>query len=140
MVAGFHLGILNTAEAWVAKDLGLDLATQGAVITSAVIVGAVVGSLFAGQAADALGPKRALLMNNAWLLVGCVLCSGTPAGYWGLLAGQHPNPAPCKGEDIMPHIRHSVFWAECTSHTTMLLILKQCIARTGPSATVGSFC
>ncbi|CAL5223439.1 g5955 [Coccomyxa viridis] len=85
---GFHLGILNTAEAWVAKDLGLDLATQGAIITSAVIVGAVVGSLFAGQAADALGPKKALLLNNAWLLVGCVLCSGTPTGYWGLLAGR----------------------------------------------------
>ena len=86
--AGFHLGILNTAEAWVAEDLGLDLQTQGAIITSAVIVGAVVGSLFAGQAADALGPKKALLLNNAWLLVGCVLCSGTPTGYWGLLAGK----------------------------------------------------
>ena len=46
-----------------------------------------MGSLFAGQAADALGPKKALLLNNAWLLVGCVLCSGTPTGYWGLLAG-----------------------------------------------------
>ena len=91
MGAGFHLGILNTAEAWVAKDLGLDLATQGAIITSAVIVGAVVGSLFAGQAADAIGPKKALLLNNAWLLVGCVLCSGTPTGYWGLLAGQAPT-------------------------------------------------
>ena len=100
MVAGFHLGILNTAEAWVAKDLGLDLATQGAVITSAVLVGAVLGSLFAGQAADALGPKRALLLNNAWLLVGCVLCSGTPTGYWGLLAGQHHS---AQGQAIVPH-------------------------------------
>ena len=85
--AGFHLGILNTAEAWVAQDLDLDISSQGAIITSAVIVGAVVGSLFAGQSADALGPKKALLLNNAWLLIGCVLCSGTPFGYWGLLAG-----------------------------------------------------
>ena len=85
--AGFHLGILNTAEAWVAQDLNLDISSQGAIITSAVIVGAVVGSLFAGQSADALGPKKALLLNNAWLLIGCLLCSGTPAGYWGLLAG-----------------------------------------------------
>ena len=84
---GFHLGILNTAEAWVAQDLNLDISSQGAIITSAVIVGAVVGSLFAGQSADALGPKKALLLNNAWLLIGCVLCSGTPFGYWGLLAG-----------------------------------------------------
>ncbi|CAK0785259.1 hypothetical protein CVIRNUC_008465 [Coccomyxa viridis] len=85
---GFHLGILNTAEAWVAQDLDLDISSQGAIITSAVIVGAVVGSLFAGQSADALGPKKALLLNNAWLLIGCVLCSGTPFGYWGLLAGR----------------------------------------------------
>ena len=85
--AGFHLGILNTAEAWLAQDLDLDISSQGAIITSAVIVGAVVGSLFAGQSADALGPKKALLLNNAWLLIGCVLCSGTPLGYWGLLAG-----------------------------------------------------
>ena len=84
---GFHLGILNTAEAWVAQDLDLDISSQGAIITSAVIVGAVVGSLFAGQSADALGSKKALLLNNAWLLIGCVLCSGTPFGYWGLLAG-----------------------------------------------------
>ncbi|EIE21964.1 general substrate transporter, partial [Coccomyxa subellipsoidea C-169] len=71
--AGYHLGILNTALFWVTKDLGLDFTSQGAVVVSAVVVGAVVGSLFAGQAADALGPKKALLINNAWLLVGTAL-------------------------------------------------------------------
>ncbi|KAK9919103.1 hypothetical protein WJX75_009435 [Coccomyxa subellipsoidea] len=85
---GYHLGILNTSLYWVTKDLGLDFTSQGAVIVSAVVVGAVVGSLFAGQAADALGPKKALLINNAWLLVGTVLCAAAPGGYWGLLAGR----------------------------------------------------
>jgi major inositol transporter-like SP family MFS transporter len=89
--AGYHLGILNTSLYWVTKDLGLDFTSQGAVIVSAVVVGAVVGSLFAGQAADALGPKKALLINNAWLLVGTVLCAAAPGGYWGLLAGMPPR-------------------------------------------------
>lgn len=85
--AGYHLGVLNTALFWLTKDLHLDFAKEGAIVVSAVLVGAVVGSLFAGQAADAMGPKKALLINNAWLIVGCVLCAATPGGYWGLLAG-----------------------------------------------------
>ncbi len=60
---------------------------EGAFIVSAVLVGAIVGSLFAGQAADALGPRKALLLNNAWLLVGSILCAAAPGGYAGLLAG-----------------------------------------------------
>ena len=103
--AGFHLGILNTAEAWVAQDLDLDISSQGAIITSAVIVGAVVGSLFAGQSADALGPKKALLLNNAWLSIGCVLCSGTPVGYWGLLAGLTSDiPGGCPFTNSIFHL------------------------------------
>ena len=68
-------------------DLHLDFVREGAFIVSAVLVGAIVGSLFAGQAADALGPRKALLLNNAWLLVGSILCAASPGGYAGLLAG-----------------------------------------------------
>ncbi|BDA46904.1 Plastidic glucose transporter 4 [Coccomyxa sp. Obi] len=85
---GYHLGILNTALYWVTKDLGLDFTSQGAVVVSAVVVGAVVGSLFAGQAADSMGPKKALLINNAWLVAGTLLCAAAPGGYWGLLTGR----------------------------------------------------
>ena len=59
-------------------------------MVSAVIVGAVVGSLFAGQAADSMGPKKALLINNAWLVAGTLLCAAAPGGYWGLLTGMRP--------------------------------------------------
>ncbi len=72
------------------KDLGLDFTSQGAVVVSAVIVGAVVGSLFAGQAADSMGPKKALLINNAWLMAGSLLCAAAPGGYRGLLTGMLP--------------------------------------------------
>ena len=99
--AGYHLGVLNTALFWLTKDLHLDFVKEGAIVVSAVLVGAVVGSLFSGQAADALGPKKALLINNAWLVVGCILCAATPGGYWGLLAGMpasstlRASPGPC---------------------------------------------
>ena len=84
---GYHLGITNTALYWLCQDVHLDFVRDGAVIVSAVLVGAVIGSLFAGQAADALGPRKALLLNNGWLLVGSVLCAASPGGYFGLLAG-----------------------------------------------------
>jgi MFS family permease len=87
-LAGYHLGVLNTALYWLTKDLNLDFTSQGATVVSAVLVGAVLGSLFAGQAADALGPKKALLINNAWLVAGCLLCAAAPGGYWGILAGE----------------------------------------------------
>lgn len=70
-----------------AADLGFPAATRGAVAVSAALVGASVGSLAAGQAADALGPGRALLLNNLFLILGSLLAFGTPFGFWGLLAG-----------------------------------------------------
>ena len=85
--AGYHLGVLNTSLTFVASDLGFSATSSGAVAVSALLVGASVGSLTAGQAADALGPGRALLWNNLSLILGAVLASSTPAGFWGLLGG-----------------------------------------------------
>ena len=60
-------------------------------MVSALLVGATLGALTAGQAADALGPGRALLWNNVSLLIGSALSLFTPAGYWGLLAGEQSS-------------------------------------------------
>ena len=60
---------------------------QGAVVVSALLVGAIVGSLGAGPAADALGPRRALLLNNVFFAVGSLLGAATPGGFWGAIAG-----------------------------------------------------
>ncbi len=65
-------------------------AGQGAVVVSALLVGAIFGSLGAGPAADALGPRRALLLNNAFFAAGSLLGAATPGGYWGAIAGARP--------------------------------------------------
>ena len=60
-------------------------------VVSALLVGAIVGSLGAGPAADALGPRRALLLNNVCFAAGSLLGAATPGGYWGAIAGASPG-------------------------------------------------
>ena len=76
MVTGYHLGVLNTSLTWVAADLDFQVTTAGAVVVSAVIVGAVFGSLFAGQFADAVGPGTRVFL---WLSVLHALAAFTNA-------------------------------------------------------------
>ena len=52
---GYHLGVLNTAEAHVEVDLGCG--EQGAALVAFLLVGATLGSLGAGRLADRLGPR-----------------------------------------------------------------------------------
>ena len=57
-------------------------------VVSALLVGAILGSLGAGPAADALGPRRALLLNNVFFAAGSLLGAATPGGYWGAISGE----------------------------------------------------
>lgn len=72
---------------WVASDLGFDVTSGGSVVVSAALIGAAVGSLAAGQFADAVGPKKALVYNNLALLAGSLLCGLTPGGFWAAVIG-----------------------------------------------------
>lgn len=83
---GYHLGVLNTCLEHVATDLKFSEAV-GAVVVSALLVGAAIGSLGAGGLADRLGPRTALLANNVPLLLGISLC-GTAGSLWTLLVGR----------------------------------------------------
>ena len=84
LCAGYHLGVLNTALEQIAEDVGFDPSTSGALVVSFLLLGAAAGSLSAGQLADRLGPKTALLINNAPLVAGSVLCMLAPIGSQGL--------------------------------------------------------
>eukprot|EP00887_Chlorella_sp_A99_P005345 scaffold1.g5345.t1 len=86
-MASYHLGVLNTALPAVAADLGFAEAGGGAVVVSALVVGAFAGSLSAGQLADRCGPKRAILLNTLPLLAGGLICTAAP-GLWAMLAGR----------------------------------------------------
>ncbi len=79
-------GVLNTCLSYTSEDLGITEAKGGAVITSVLLVGAAIGGFFAGQVADAIGPCRALLWNNAPLLAGSLLGAFAPHGSLGFCA------------------------------------------------------
>lgn len=82
--------VLNTCLSFTSKDLKVTEAGGGAVVTSVLLVGAAAGGFFAGQAADALGPRRTLVWNNVPLLAGSCLSALAPdstLGFWSMLLG-----------------------------------------------------
>ena len=76
---GYHLGIVNPALEYLAKDLGIAASVQlKGLVVSMVLVGATAGSLVAGKLADVFGRKKALIGVAAPLAVGSFLCSCAP--------------------------------------------------------------
>ncbi len=78
---------MNTPLQFIAEDLRFSLEKGSALVTSALLIGAAVGSLSAGQAADKYGPKHALQLNNILFIIGCALTMTTPFGLTGMIAG-----------------------------------------------------
>ena len=64
-----------------------------------------MGSLGAGQVADAIGPGRALVWNNLTLLVGSLLCAVSPGGMWAAVLGAAPSSSTEQGvcKDLRLH-------------------------------------
>lgn len=85
---GYQLGVLNTPLAHVASDLGFRVETHGAAVVSALLLGGIFGALAAGVAADALGPKRAMMLNNLLLAAGCAASFWSLGGFIGLFAAR----------------------------------------------------
>ena len=72
----------------VASDLGFAVETHGAAVVSALLLGGIIGALAAGVAADAIGPKRAMLLNNFLLTAGCAASFWSPGAFAGLFAAR----------------------------------------------------
>ena len=79
--------MLNTSLSAVVSDLGLSDNLEG-VISSAVVLGAAVGSLSAGHIADSFGPRLAQILNTVPFVVGTVLCCLSPGKHIGFLLGR----------------------------------------------------
>ncbi len=89
MRTGYHIGVLNPSLHYVAHDLRFsEDAWGGALAVSALLVGATIGALFAGQLADKVGPKRALQLNNLPMIVGVAISAGAWELY-GMCLGAH---------------------------------------------------
>ncbi|KAG9450590.1 hypothetical protein H6P81_010555 [Aristolochia fimbriata] len=73
---GYHLGVVNGALEYLAKDLGIseNTALQGWVV-STLLAGATVGSFTGGSLADKFGRTRTFQMDVIPLSVGAFLCA-----------------------------------------------------------------
>ncbi|KAF3777420.1 putative metabolite transport protein [Nymphaea thermarum] len=73
---GYHLGVVNGALDYLAKDLGIseNAVLQGWVV-SATLAGATLGSFTAGTLADKLGRTKTFMLDAMPLAIGAFLCS-----------------------------------------------------------------
>jgi sugar porter (SP) family MFS transporter len=85
---GYHLGVVNGALEYLAKDLGIatDAAIQGWVV-SITLIGATVGSFTGGALADKFGRTRSFQLDAIPLVVGTLL-SATATAVQAMLAGR----------------------------------------------------
>ncbi|CAH8364730.1 unnamed protein product [Eruca vesicaria subsp. sativa] len=73
---GYHLGVVNGALEYLAKDLGIadNTVLQGWIV-SALLAGATVGSFTGGTLADKFGRTRTFQLDAIPLAVGAFLCA-----------------------------------------------------------------
>ncbi|XP_011021266.1 PREDICTED: plastidic glucose transporter 4 isoform X1 [Populus euphratica] len=73
---GYHLGVVNGALEYLAKDLGIveNAVLQGWIV-STLLAGATVGSFTGGALADKFGRTRTFQLDAIPLAIGAVLCA-----------------------------------------------------------------
>jgi MFS transporter, putative metabolite transport protein len=86
LLDGFSVVSLGIALPLLTRDFAIAPAMLG-LIGSALVLGAVLGAALGGVAADAIGRKRAFLVDMAILAAGSALCV-VAQGPWLILAGQ----------------------------------------------------
>ncbi|XP_028785529.1 plastidic glucose transporter 4-like [Neltuma alba] len=76
MLFGYHLGVVNGALEYLAKDLGIaeNTALQGWIV-STLLAGATVGSFTGGTLADKFGRTRTFQLDAIPLTIGAFLCA-----------------------------------------------------------------
>jgi MFS family permease len=83
---GFQIAVLNTSLDAVTENLNIP-ARRGAFTVSVLLIGALFGSLGAGNLADKLGPKKATVLNTTPLALGSIL-SATASSESTLIMGR----------------------------------------------------
>jgi sugar porter (SP) family MFS transporter len=83
---GYQLGVISGALLFVREDFALGAFAQGALV-SAVLLGAMAGSLVGGRLADAVGRRRALIAIAGLFIAATLLATAAP-GYGTLLVAR----------------------------------------------------
>ncbi len=78
LLFGYDTGVVSGALLFVKKDFGGLSSFQEELITSLLLVGAVVGALVAGRVADLIGRRLTVLITAAIFVVGVLLAAFTP--------------------------------------------------------------
>ena len=78
LLFGYDTGVVSGALLFVKKDFGGLSSFQEELITSLLLVGAVVGALVAGRVADLIGRRFTVLITAAIFVVGVLLAAFTP--------------------------------------------------------------
>src|SRR5580692_6500711 len=114
LLFGYDTGVVSGALLFVKKDFGGLSSFQEELITSLLLVGAVVGALLAGRVADMVGRRLTVLITAAIFVVGVMLAAFTPTFpvllvariIIGLAVGSASTTVPLYiGEVVPPRVR-----------------------------------
>ncbi len=78
LLFGYDTGVVSGALLFLKKDFGGLSSFQQELVTSLLLVGAVLGALTAGRIADVLGRRLTVLITAAVFIVGVLLAAFTP--------------------------------------------------------------
>jgi sugar porter (SP) family MFS transporter len=79
LLFGYDTGVVSGALLFIKKDFGGLSSFQQELVTSLLLVGAVVGALGAGRVADRIGRRKAVLITAAIFVLGVLLAALTPS-------------------------------------------------------------
>jgi sugar porter (SP) family MFS transporter len=84
LLFGYDTGVVSGALLFLKKDFGGLSSFQQELVTSLLLVGAMVGALAAGRVADVVGRRPTILATALIFVVGVLLAAFAPA-YWTLI-------------------------------------------------------
>jgi sugar porter (SP) family MFS transporter len=79
LLFGYDTGVVSGALLFIKKDFGGLSSLQQELVTSLLLVGAVVGALGAGRVADRIGRRKTVLITAAIFVAGVLLAAFTPS-------------------------------------------------------------
>jgi sugar porter (SP) family MFS transporter len=79
LLFGYDTGVISGALLFIAKDFPGLSSTQKELLTSILLIGAMVGALVAGRVADTIGRRRTVLITAAVFVIGVLLAAFSPS-------------------------------------------------------------